>query len=114
MASFGVTPPPFSPLTRRDSEHSCSSASVHKFCLTGGPCAGKTTALDCIREFLTEKGFRVFTVPEAATIIWLAGAQPGDQGADEEKWIEFQSRITRTQQHLGGGRAPCSAPGLGR
>lgn len=29
---------------------------VYKFVLTGGPCAGKTTALQRMGQFLTEKG----------------------------------------------------------
>lgn len=47
---------------------------VHKICLTGGPCAGKTTALSSLSSILTEQGFRVFTVPEAATILMNGGA----------------------------------------
>lgn len=32
------------------------TAAVYKFVLTGGPCAGKTTALQRLGQFLTEKG----------------------------------------------------------
>lgn len=40
-----------------------------KFVLTGGPCAGKTTALARIYSFLKDRGFEVCTVPEAFTIL---------------------------------------------
>lgn len=46
---------------------------VHKICLTGGPCAGKTTGLAYISEKLREKGYNVFVVPEASTLIGTGG-----------------------------------------
>jgi DNA replication protein DnaC len=47
---------------------------IHKICLTGGPCAGKTTALTHLQHVLTKKGIRVFSVPEAATLLMKGGA----------------------------------------
>mmetsp|Transcript_25260 Transcript_25260/g.37796 ORF Transcript_25260/g.37796 Transcript_25260/m.37796 type:complete len:441 (-) Transcript_25260:221-1543(-) len=41
----------------------------YKFVLTGGPCGGKTTALARLSYYLRERGFEVFTVPEAFTIL---------------------------------------------
>jgi thymidylate kinase len=41
--------------------------------LTGGPCAGKTTALDFIRQEFTTQGYRVLTAPEVATMYILGG-----------------------------------------
>ena len=38
-----------------------------EFVLTGGPCAGKTTALSVIEQVLSKKGFKVIIVPETAT-----------------------------------------------
>ena len=46
---------------------------VYKICLTGGPCAGKTTSLAFLTERLTERGFRVFTVPETPTMTVQGG-----------------------------------------
>lgn len=37
---------------------------VLRFVLTGGPCAGKTTALARLSSFLRHRGYRVYTVPE--------------------------------------------------
>jgi len=53
---------------------------VYKIVLTGGPCAGKTTALARLSGFLSERGFRVFTVPEMATVLFVNGASVGDFG----------------------------------
>lgn len=46
---------------------------VKTIVLTGGPCGGKTTALDRIREYFTDHGFQVFTVPEVPTLVTAAG-----------------------------------------
>lgn len=54
-----------------------SSNNVTKICLTGGPCAGKTTAQAAIKEDLTKQGIKVFMVPEAATLLWGGGANIG-------------------------------------
>jgi signal recognition particle GTPase len=50
------------------------SNKVHKILLTGGPCAGKTTSLAKLQSTLDNKGFRVFCVPEAATLMMKGGA----------------------------------------
>lgn len=41
--------------------------------LTGGPCAGKTTAITTIAGRLRENGYTVFIVPEAASMIFGSG-----------------------------------------
>ena len=45
-----------------------------KICLTGGACAGKTTALTTITQDLTQLGYKVLIVPEAATMMMRSGA----------------------------------------
>lgn len=45
---------------------------VYRIVLTGGPCGGKSTALTHISDRLSSLGFRVFRVPEAATILITA------------------------------------------
>ena len=47
---------------------------ITRICLTGGPCAGKTTALATLSQVLTQLGFRVLQVPEAATMLMKGGA----------------------------------------
>jgi len=44
-----------------------------KVVLTGGPCAGKTTALAVLQEKLSDRGYKVFSVPEIPTEIILSG-----------------------------------------
>jgi len=51
-----------------------SSVNLHKLCITGGPCAGKTTALAVLQTDLLQLGFVVLTVPEAATLLMKGGA----------------------------------------
>lgn len=46
---------------------------ITKIVLTGGPCAGKTTALARIVEHFSNLGFQVLTVPEAATLFSQSG-----------------------------------------
>lgn len=47
--------------------------SPKKIVLTGGPCAGKTTALVRIIEYFSSRGYKVFTIPEVPTIFAQAG-----------------------------------------
>lgn len=47
-----------------------------KFVLTGGPCAGKTTALSVLEQVLTAKGYKVMIVPETATELITTGITP--------------------------------------
>ena len=46
---------------------------IKKIVLTGGPCAGKTTALVKITEYFSGYGYKVFNVPEVPTIYSAAG-----------------------------------------
>ena len=58
---------------------------IFRICLTGGPCAGKTTALVSLTDNLIKMGFNVLTVPEAATLMMKAGAfiQTAKMGLNE-------------------------------
>ena len=47
---------------------------IFRICFTGGPCAGKTTAIAKLQTLIDKLGFRVFTVPEAATLLMKSGA----------------------------------------
>lgn len=46
---------------------------IKQIVLTGGPCAGKTTALVRIQEHFTNLGYKVFTVPEVPTLVTASG-----------------------------------------
>ena len=47
---------------------------LYRIVLTGGPCAGKTTALADIKARLQSLGFAVLCVPEVATLLFGGGA----------------------------------------
>jgi len=47
---------------------------IHKICITGGPCGGKTTGLAYLSEKLKEiYHIPVYVVPEAATLMAKGG-----------------------------------------
>lgn len=63
--------------------------------LTGGPCAGKTTALAELKECLEERGYKVFIVEESATELINNGIRPFGENAIP--LYEFQKIIMRYQ-----------------
>ena len=68
---------------------------VGKIVLTGGPCAGKTTALARIEQDLSEKGYHVFVVGESATELIKGGIRPF--GANPFDLVSFQKLILKYQ-----------------
>ena len=46
---------------------------IYRIAITGGPCAGKSTALNQINKHFTEAGFHVMIVPEIPTLISEGG-----------------------------------------
>lgn len=65
---------------------------IYKIALTGGPCAGKTTALRAIWLFLKKKGYKVVIVPETATELINGGITPASVGQ-----INFQKNLLELQ-----------------
>ncbi len=49
---------------------------ITKIVITGGPCAGKTTALSWIQSTFSQKGYAVLFVPETATELISGGVAP--------------------------------------
>lgn len=72
--------------------------SIHRIAITGGPCAGKTTALAEISERLRSRGFGVYIVPEAATLMFTGGASFA--GMDANQVLNFQTQLLKTQMAL--------------
>eukprot|EP00467_Chlorarachnion_reptans_P002189 CAMPEP_0114493738 /NCGR_PEP_ID=MMETSP0109-20121206/4267_1 /TAXON_ID=29199 /ORGANISM="Chlorarachnion reptans, Strain CCCM449" /LENGTH=548 /DNA_ID=CAMNT_0001670705 /DNA_START=93 /DNA_END=1739 /DNA_ORIENTATION=- len=66
---------------------------VWKLVLTGGPCAGKSTALARVKNFLQNHGFFVATVSEAATFLHNNGIHFYPKEA-----LMFQHAVTSTQR----------------
>lgn len=71
---------------------------VHRVAITGGPCAGKTTALAEVSERLRSRGFNVYVVPEAATMLFAGGASFAN--VTSEQILTFQTALLRTQVAL--------------
>lgn len=72
----------------------------YKICITGGPCAGKTTAIASVSEKLRELGFTVFVVPEAATLIFAGGGDLDLSNYDEYSALKFQYYLLQQQKCL--------------
>ncbi|KAG5472347.1 hypothetical protein LSCM1_03746 [Leishmania martiniquensis] len=73
-----------------------SKHKVYRVCLTGGPCAGKSTMLSAIQSKIPQRtGFRVMCVPEAATLLVTGGMQ-----WDNNLTVPQQLGLLRTQLAL--------------
>lgn len=66
---------------------------ITKIVVTGGPCAGKSTALSWIQETFTKQGYAVLFVPETATELIMGGVAPWTL----ENNYEFQSAVLQLQ-----------------
>ena len=66
---------------------------IHKIVITGGPCAGKTTALSWIQNAFTDLGYNVIFVPECATELINAGISSKTCNGV----IDFQNALMKLQ-----------------
>lgn len=70
--------------------------SITKIAITGGVCAGKTTALTSIREYFERLGYKVITVQEPATELKSNGILPWECATNEEyQWCQMEVQLTR-------------------
>lgn len=70
-----------------------SERQITKIAITGGPCAGKSTALSWINEEFTKKGYKVLFIPETATELITGGVAPWTCETD----IDFQTAVLKLQ-----------------
>jgi len=70
---------------------------IFKIVLTGGPCGGKSSALTRVVPHLEGLGFRVYLIPEAATLLFTAGV-PIPRTTNEI--LAFQGNLMKTQMHI--------------
>lgn len=68
---------------------------VFNIVLTGGPCGGKTTAITVLQQVLTENGYGVLIVPEAATYYIQNGVKPFGDNAIRD--FQFERVVMRHQ-----------------
>ena len=57
---------------------------ITKIVITGGPCAGKTTAMSWVQNAFTQMGYTVLFVPETATELITGGVAPWTCGTNGE------------------------------
>ena len=72
-------------------------ANIKKIVLTGGPCAGKTTALAKIIQYFTYRGYVVYAQPEAATLFNQAGVNFLTD--DKQLFFESEKQLLSFQIH---------------
>ena len=68
---------------------------IYKIVITGGPCAGKSTAMSWIQNAFSEKGYRVLFVPETATELISGGVTPWGCGTN----LDYQKCQMSLQIH---------------
>jgi hypothetical protein len=75
---------------------------VVKIALTGGPCAGKSSALRHLIDTATAEGFDVLTAPEVATLYFNSSYQFPNPTSDtfQEQKFTFQKNIVKLQLQL--------------
>jgi len=69
---------------------------IFKIVITGGPCAGKSTALASISDRLLSLGFRVFRIPEAATLV-ITGTGIFPPNLTEYERLVFEGSLIKTK-----------------
>lgn len=67
--------------------------SIRKIVVTGGPCAGKTTAMSWIQNAFAQLGYTVLFVPETATELITGGVAPWTTGTN----LDYQKCQMRLQ-----------------
>ena len=72
---------------------------ISKIVLTGGPCAGKTTALTWINNYFSKRGYMVLFVPETATELISNGVAPWTCGTNYD-YQTFQIRLQKTKEQI--------------
>jgi len=75
-----------------------SNRTVYKLVLTGGPCGGKTTGQARLCTFFENMGWKVYRVPETATILLGGGVKFTD--LSEKEVFNFQLNLIKTMMSI--------------
>ena len=67
---------------------------VWRLVLTGGPCGGKTTGQSRLATFFENIGWKVYRVPETATVLLSGGVNFAD--LSEQAAEKFQANLLKT------------------
>jgi hypothetical protein len=73
-------------------------SSLTRIALAGGPCSGKSSALEFLQTKLAHQGVQVYCAPEVVTLLFHAGIQ--FEGGDREKEFAYQLSVCRLQMAL--------------
>ncbi|XP_076161712.1 TRPL translocation defect 14 isoform X3 [Ptiloglossa arizonensis] len=76
---------------------------IYKIVLTGGPCGGKTTGQMRLCTFFENMGWKVFRVPETATVLLSGGIKFSDLNAEEAKGSGSRSITKSSRRHYRNG-----------
>ena len=69
---------------------------ITKIVITGGPCAGKSTAMSWIRNAFRQRGYTVLFVPETATELITGGVAPWTCGSNVEyQMCQVELQLTK-------------------
>lgn len=68
---------------------------IWQFVITGGPCAGKTTALSVLEQALTQKGYKVIIVAETATELISSGICPWEMETEQFQSILIDRSLNK-------------------
>lgn len=72
---------------------------IHKIVITGGPCAGKSTAMSWISNAFTQRGYTVLIIPETATELITGGVAPWTCGTNFD-YQKCQVELQLTKERL--------------
>ena len=75
------------------------SKNITKIVITGGPCAGKSTAMSWIRNAFRQRGYNVLFVPETATELITGGVAPWTCGSNMD-YQKCQVELQLTKERL--------------
>ena len=75
------------------------SLKINKIVLTGGPCAGKTTALSWIDNYFSKRGYTVLFVPETATELISNGVAPWTCGTNYD-YQTCQIKLQKVKEEI--------------
>ena len=82
-----------------DNQEEKRDVKISKIVLTGGPCAGKTTALTWINNYFSKRGYTVLFVSETATELITNGVAPWTCKTNYE-YQTFQIRLQKIKEQI--------------
>ena len=85
--------------TLLESQKEMKEVKISKIVLTGGPCAGKTTALTWINNYFSKRGYSVLLVPETATELITNGIAPWTCETNYD-YQTFQIKLQKIKEQI--------------